>query len=197
MLLLIFITLSVGCLSNSHCQNSSSLKPYCNPETNSCEECYTDSHCKNNNNCNSVCRFLGNRLTCQLPFNETALICNSGSVCYEAHGKCVGRCYTDEDCGLIPFVLRHPNTGVCDNNSGKCYDCLSTSDCKPYRNETCNAKCTFNQRLLEYQCGDGNLCGSGQYCRAVSVNDSIYRCNSANIYINSYILIIMAFFILL
>ncbi len=194
MMLLLFLGLSLGCLSNNHCKNNSILnssKPFCNPDTSSCEECYTDSHCRNNTSCNSVCNNLTFTCSVQIP----NLQCSSGTVCYEALGKCVGRCYSDSDCSLIPFVFRQPNTGVCDLSSGKCYDCLVTSDCKPFRNETCNARCTFSQRSLEYQCSDGNLCGSGTFCRELIPNGSVYRCSQGNTESTLYILFVLIFFI--
>lgn len=168
-ILTIFLSAGFACLTDSQCPSN---KPFCNPDTGSCEVCYTDAHCKNNNQCNAICT----GFTCSLPIGQAALVCNSTTVCYEFNGKCLPKCAIDTDCSIVPVVLHYPNTGVCDPIKGKCYDCLVTSDCKPYRNETCGAQCIFNNGTLEYLCGNGNLCSSNTYC--LPQGGSAYKCSS-------------------
>jgi hypothetical protein len=86
------------------------------------------------------------------------ITCQESEVCYEFLNTCFPKCKEDADCGKIPTVLHYPNTGVCEKVTGKCYDCLTNEDCKPYRNETCNAKCIYNFDTFEYLCGNGNFC---------------------------------------
>ncbi|ARF09835.1 hypothetical protein Indivirus_4_7 [Indivirus ILV1] len=182
-IILFYISVSLGCFTDSEC---SSDKPHCNPDTGSCEMCYTDAHCKNNNQCNAIC----NSFTCGLPNGQSSLICNSTQVCYEFNGLCLSRCNIDTDCRFVPMVLHYPNTGVCDTIKGKCYDCLVTSDCKPYRNETCNAQCSFNSGTLEYLCGNGNLCSVGSQC--MIKNDHFYQCSNNDI-IKPYMWLLLCF----
>lgn len=177
-LLLLFLSSSIGCLTDNQCP---SAKPFCNPSTSSCEACYTDAHCKNNTQCNAICT----GFTCGLPPGQGAVKCSSTQVCYEFNGKCLAKCTSDTDCSLIPTVIHHPNTGVCDIPKGKCYDCLVTADCKPYRNETCGSKCSYNPKTLEYLCGDGNLCAIGTLCK--DLGGLTYQCSNGNILNGSYI----------
>ena len=182
MLIILFLfTTVLACLTDSQCPTN---KPYCNPDTSNCEVCYTDAHCKTNDQCNAVCN--SNSNTCNLPFGQSPYICNTTQVCYEFQGKCLPKCDTDADCSLVPTVLHYPNTGVCDK-TGKCYDCLVTSDCKPFRNETCNAQCSYNPKTLEYLCGNGNLCSTDKSCKLKT--STTYYCSGSNMLYMPYSLI--------
>lgn len=189
LLLLAYITLSVGqCTSNSDCP---ALTPYCYTVSGSCVSCLNDFNCRNTTFCNGVC----NNFECQIPIGESVTVCKWNEICYNTFGKCYSTCSSDSDCALIPNVLHYPNTGVCDKSSGRCYDCLQTSDCKPYRNESCNAECTYNTKTMEYLCSNGNVCDNGRVCTTKS--STSFQCSDSNIIIISYISIfIMISFIL-
>lgn len=165
MLVILFVGLSLACSSNSDCSNNL----FC--EKGTCVECLTDAQCRNNNQCNSVCE----DFICKpvLP----VLTCNETNVCYEMKGECLPKCYLNSDCLALPTVLHYPNTGVCDTKIGKCYDCVTTPDCKPYRNETCNAECSYNSLTKEYLCSNGSVCKD---VPCVLDSDDVYRCSTGS-----------------
>jgi hypothetical protein len=139
--------------------------------------CTTDADCRDATNCNAICNTLG---VCMHHPTKPIAVCNATyNICYQSVGDCYPACTQSSDCASIPTVLHYPNAGVCDSTSGKCYDCLTTADCIPSRNESCNAVCLYNAATLEYLCGNGNVCLSNQACLPVAATQ--YACvNSAS-----------------
>lgn len=153
--------------------------------------CTTDADCRDANNCNAIC----DSGVCMPHPTKPIAVCNATyNICYQSVGDCYPACNQSSDCAAIPTVLHYPNAGVCDPTSGKCYDCLTTADCIPSRNESCNAVCLYNAATLEYLCGNGNVCLSNQACLSVATGQ--YACvnsSSTTTTLASILLLIMFF----
>ena len=190
MLLLLFVVyVSAQCVTNGDCP---SVTPYCQTTTGTCVACLNDFNCRNKTSCNAIC----DNFECKLPAGETATVCKWNEVCYNTFSKCYPTCNSDADCAAVKIVLHYPNTGVCDKLTGRCYDCLQTADCKPYRNETCGAQCVFNTKTMEYLCADGNVCKSGIGCFPKS--PTTYQCNNgATIGLTIITTLLIAFMLIL
>lgn len=176
------------CLSNSDCSNPT---PYCDTGSMTCHACTTDAHCRSESDCNRTCT----NWQCATPGTYALITCNAGEVCYERLGICLNQCTSDAFCSTIPIVLHYPNTGVCDNSSKKCFDCLVTDDCNSYRNLTCGAQCLYDSDNREYLCGNGNVCPNTASCTLVNVPNTYQCVGSSNILYISYSLLLILLFI--
>lgn len=188
-LLVLFFAFSTGqCTSDADC---SAGTPVCSLATGTCVQCLSDVHCRNGNQCNGVC----DNFKCSSPVEQPYTVCAWNEVCYEGLGKCFAKCNLNADCAGIPQVLHFPNTGVCQASNGKCYDCLTTADCKPYKNETCNSECTYNPKTLEYLCANGNFCDYAKdktSCKIQPTTPTSYKCSNGNVMYVSFLLLLVA-----
>jgi hypothetical protein len=171
------------CLTDNDCKPAA---PFCDTNTLTCHECVTDLQCRSNNNCDRKC------VNFRCDTDNVPLVCDTSTeVCYERYGLCLSQCKSDSFCATIPYVLHYPNTGVCDvNNTKKCYDCLTSSDCNPQSNISCGAECVWSPNGFEYLCTNSDTCVNGKTCK---LKNSAYLCSSAGWILVSYPLILLLF----
>lgn len=185
-LLLAQTTIGQVCTSNTQCPINA---PYCRLDKKTCVPCLSNIHCRNITNCNAVC----DNNHCN-NVNPNSICDSVNDICYQGVGRCLPKCNQDSDCAKYPQVLHYPNVGVCDLPTGRCYDCLTTVDCKPYKNETCGASCAWNIETLEFLCGNGQLCKSGKSCLSVITSPNVYSCSDASVFTLSISLIVLVAF---
>lgn len=150
--------------------------------------CVTDAQCRSDSNCNAFCDTSSN--TCMS--NDTVTTCSFISACYESVGKCYPKCQQSSDCLAYSFLLHNPYKGVCNQTTGKCSDCLTTSDCLPGSLTTCGAYCAFNPLSKEFLCYNGNICKNGKVCSA-SLDNITYSCISEASFDQSTLMFMLLF----
>lgn len=176
-----------SCITNSDC---TALTPYCHVDSMTCHQCVTDSQCRSDSDCNRTC------VNWQCVNTMPPVICNTvNEVCYPRLGLCLTKCTSDAFCSTIPMALHYPNVGTCDNTTNRCFDCLTTTDCKPHLNISCGAQCIYSPNDFEYLCTNSDTCKNGKSCTLKTADT--FQCSSSNILYISYILVLLSIFMML
>lgn len=191
------LTFIVRCGECSDCPPKVITRTLCsvdNPCTGPCEDCVGGicvSRCKENESCiNGQCRSCLENSDC--PCNQictaTGCACPSGTTLNPLN-KCCDACQSSEDCGPCSdcvninganvCVARDCGDGVCDPQTDRCVQCLTSGDCA---NKSCKYCDPVLKRCVagEGQVQIGNDCVPAPDCTTdVDCNDPCLTCGPA------------------